>query len=165
MQSPPNAPPGSSSGTSSKGLAWGPELILVAAGGALGASLRALTYRSLEWPLDLSLGASTIETTALETLTLNLIGALLLGMLFAALRRRSSAPWLRPFLAVGVLGSYTTYSALIVETRLIVGEQGAIAGIVLVLSSLLLGILAFVLGERLLEVPLEARARRGRDGA
>lgn len=165
MQSPPNAPLGSPSKASPPGLSWGLELILVAAGGALGASLRALTYRSLEWPLDRSLGASTIQTTALATLTLNLIGALLLGMLFAALRLRSPSPLLRPFLAVGVLGSYTTYSTLIVETRLIVGEQGAIAGIVLILLALLLGILAFLLGERLLEVTLEARARRGRDGA
>ena len=59
MQSPPNAPLGSPSSASSPGLSWGLELIPVAAGGALGASLRALTYRSLEWPLDRSLGAST----------------------------------------------------------------------------------------------------------
>ncbi len=165
MQSPPNAPLRSSSDARSPRLSWGTELMVVAVGGALGAGLRALSYRALAWPLDPGPAGAGIETTALATLTLNLVGALLLGMLFAALRRRSPSPLLRPFLAVGVLGSYTTYSTLIVESRLIADELGATAGLVLVLASLLLGVLAFVVGERLVETALAPCARRGPDGA
>jgi len=164
MQSPPPAPRRKPSDAIAPALSWGTELVVVAAGGALGASLRALTYRLLDWPLDRWLGGPAIESTALETLALNLTGAALLGMLFTALRRRSPSPLLRPFLAVGVLGSYTTYSTLIVESRLMAVELGAVSGVALVLSSLLLGILAFLLGERLVETPLAHRARRGRDG-
>ena len=164
-----NASRRASSDASAEGLSWGTELIVVAAGGALGASLRALTYHfltwPLAWPLDRWLAGSAIQSTALETLTLNLMGALGLGMLFAALQRSRPSPLLRPFLAVGVLGSYTTYSTLIVESRLIADERGVMTGMALILSSLLLGILAFVVGERLVGAARETHAERGSDGA
>lgn len=50
------------------------------------------------------------------TLAENLGGALLLGCLVgAALRRRPRSRWLQDFLGAGLLGSFTTFSALAVD--------------------------------------------------
>jgi CrcB protein len=81
--------------------------LLAALGGALGALARwgiatALPPSSGGWPW--------------ATLLVNLSGCLLIGVLLAVVLARFSAhPWIRPFLAVGLLGGYTTYSAFAVE--------------------------------------------------
>jgi CrcB protein len=81
--------------------------LLAALGGALGALARwgvatALPHSPGGWPW--------------ATLLVNLTGCLLFGALIALLAARSpEPPWVRPFLAVGVLGGYTTYSAFAVE--------------------------------------------------
>jgi len=50
------------------------------------------------------------------TLLINLSGSLLIGFLVARVERVASrAPLLRPFLIVGVLGGWTTYSTLAVN--------------------------------------------------
>ena len=77
------------------------------------------------------------------TLLVNLTGCLLFGVLVALLAARSpEPPWARPFLAVGVLGGYTTYSAFAVETVRLAeaGEPLLAAGYVLV--SVVGGVLA-----------------------
>ncbi len=112
--------------------------LLAALGGALGALARwgvatALPHSTGGWPW--------------ATLLVNLTGCLLLGALTAALTARSpEPPWARPFLAVGVLGGYTTYSAFAVE---VVGLAGAGAGVLAagyVLASVLGGVLAVAAG-------------------
>jgi fluoride exporter len=51
------------------------------------------------------------------TLLENLAGAFLLGCLVgAALRHGPRSPWLEDFLGAGILGSFTTFSALAVDT-------------------------------------------------
>lgn len=103
--------------------------LLAALGGGLGAVARwgvaeALPSSPAAWPW--------------ATLLVNLTGCLLLGALVAVLAVRSpAAGWLRPFLAVGVLGGYTTYSAFAVEV-VRMAEAGAVlaAGAYVVLSVL-----------------------------
>ena len=105
----------------------GPVAYLLAAlGGALGALARwgvatVLPHSPGGWPW--------------ATLLVNLTGCLLLGALVAALTARTpEPPWARPFLAVGVLGGYTTYSAFAVEAVGLVeaGDPVLAAGYVLV---------------------------------
>jgi fluoride exporter len=92
--------------------------LLAALGGALGALARwavaeALPTAAGGWPW--------------ATLLVNLTGCFLLGVLVAVLAARPPEPaWVRPFLAVGVLGGYTTYSALAVEVVELV-DDGAVA--------------------------------------
>ncbi len=81
------------------------------------------------------------------TLLVNLTGCLLLGALLALLAARSPEPaWARPFLAVGVLGGFTTYSTFAVEVveRADAGAWLAVAGYVA--ASVLGGVLAVAAG-------------------
>jgi CrcB protein len=52
----------------------------------------------------------------LSTLLINISGALLLGVLMAVISTRRVPPLTRPFLGVGVLGGYTTFSTFAVDT-------------------------------------------------
>ncbi len=112
--------------------------LLAALGGALGALARwgvatALPHSPGEWPW--------------ATLLVNLTGCLLIGALLAVLTARFPASTLlRPFLAVGVLGGYTTFSAVAVEV-VGMGETGAwpVAG-GYVLASVVGGAACVVLG-------------------
>ena len=122
--------------------------LLAAVGGALGALARWGVAEVLPppdggWPW--------------ATLLVNLTGCLLFGVLITLLAARSpEPPWVRPFLAVGVLGGYTTYSAFAVETVGLAeaGEPLLAAGYVLV--SVVGGVLAVAAGA------LAVRAARDR---
>ena len=84
-------------------------LWLVMAGGAIGAALRFLLGDYLlrqdgGWPWG--------------TLAANLLGSFAIGLVFAFLQGRASAPYWRAFLMVGLIGGLTTWSALMLETLL-----------------------------------------------
>lgn len=84
------------------------QLLLVMAGGALGAGARFLTGRATLawWGPDYPYG----------TLAANLLGGLLMGLLAGLLPRLASGVEnLRLFCAVGVLGGFTTFSAFSLE--------------------------------------------------
>jgi fluoride exporter len=77
-------------------------VLQVAAGGAIGAGLRYAFL--LAFPQDQGRFPLTIFVE-------NVAGAFLLGIVLTVLLRRSGAGWdARPFLATGVLGSFTTFS-------------------------------------------------------
>ena len=85
------------------------KLAAVAAGGALGASLRYLMHAITHDVLghDFPYG----------TLTVNVIGSLIIGYLVVLLpEQEGGVPILRLLLITGVLGGFTTYSAFSVET-------------------------------------------------
>jgi CrcB protein len=112
--------------------------VLAALGGVVGALARwgvatALPVSPGSWPW--------------ATLLVNLTGCLLLGALLAALATRSTEPpWARPFLGVGVLGGYTTYSAFAVEVVRLVEDGAAAVAAGYVLASVLGGGVAVVVG-------------------
>jgi fluoride exporter len=51
------------------------------------------------------------------TLGVNVTGCLLIGVLMAVLTARPAGPLVRPFLGVGVLGGYTTFSTYAVDVH------------------------------------------------
>ncbi|QKV18209.1 fluoride efflux transporter CrcB [Oricola thermophila] len=80
------------------------HLLLVALGGGLGASARYLTSHAL-----LRLAGPNFP---FGTLSVNIFGSFLMGVLIAILSRRSGASMeIRSFLATGFLGGFTTFSA------------------------------------------------------
>ena len=112
--------------------------LLAALGGALGALAR--------WAVAVALPSSP-GGWPWATFLVNVTGCLLIGVLLAVLPARFPGnPWLRPFLAVGVLGGYTTYSAFAVEVvRLVeVGAWPSAAGYVA--ASVLGGVVAVAAG-------------------
>ena len=84
-----------------------PVLAAISAGGALGALAR--HGLSVAWP-------HPPGGFAWSTFVVNVSGCLLIGVLMAALTGRLVAWRLaRPFLGVGVLGGYTTFSTYVVD--------------------------------------------------
>lgn len=111
------------------------SVLAVAAGGAIGTAARA----ALEW----SLGEGWVLLGA------NMLGSLLLGVSTAAL---AAAPdWLRHGIGAGVLGGFTTFSAVAVAS-VSASAAGASAlipalpGIVLALGTLVVCLLAAWVG-------------------
>jgi len=127
-------------------------LALVAAGGLVGAPLRALVDRALTPP-------GAVWPTG--TLVINLSGALVLGALLEALVRLGpDAGWRRAArlgLGTGLLGAFTTYSALVHQVLDLLrdGRPGTALGYAA--ASVLGGLLAAAAG-----IALGARARRRR---
>jgi CrcB protein len=100
------------------------ELAAVAAGGALGAPAR--------YGIALAVTV-TPGTFPWGTFWINISGSFTIGLLLAVLLARYPADrFVRPFLATGFLGAYTTYSTFAVETDLLVrnGHGSLAAGYV-----------------------------------
>lgn len=95
-------------------------LAVVAAGGALGAAARFEV-------VDLSAVPSGHFPWA--TLAINATGSFVLGLLAVVVATRlPSDRYLRPFVATGLLGGYTTYSTFAVEADLLLKDgHGALA--------------------------------------
>lgn len=96
---------------------------LVGAGGVVGTAARQA----------ISLAVPDIDGLPVAILLVNILGAFTLGVLIERLarpgadhgRRRA----LRLFFGTGVLGGFTTYSALAAETALLVGEGRLLVGV------------------------------------
>ena len=78
------------------------KILAVALGGAIGSTGRYLTSLAVE-----SISSSRFPY---ETLTANLIGCFLIGLLWGYFERLSISNEFRLFLFTGVLGGYTTFS-------------------------------------------------------
>ncbi len=97
----------------------------VAAGGAIGASLR--------YGATLLFARSESGAFPWHTLGVNVVGAFALGLLMALLPEGDAAEQWRLFLGVGVLGGFTTFSTFSFEALSLAqhGSWGPAAGYVL----------------------------------
>ena len=117
------------------------RFLLVGLGGAIGAMAR---YGVGLAAMRLAPGA----TWPWATLTVNVVGGLLMGLLVGWMAERAGAGQenIRLLGAVGVLGGFTTFSAFSLETVLMIERrQYAVAG-GYVLASVVISILALFLG-------------------
>ncbi|TFC46593.1 CrcB family protein [Cryobacterium sp. TMT1-21] len=99
--------------------------------------------------IDLALPHADAEFPA-GTLLANVVGAFLLGWLVAGLWTRPAVPsWLKAALGGGVLGSFTTFSAVMVSLVALVSAGFSPLAWAYLAATLLLGFAAAALGLRL----------------
>ena len=113
-------------------------LAYVALGGALGALAR---YGISGWVYD-RMG----ENFPWGTLAVNLVGCLALGLVIRWLQVSAVAPELRPFLTIGVLGAFTTFSTFSYETVALLQEGQWLRAGLYMGGSVVLGLIAMVAG-------------------
>jgi len=113
-------------------------LVAVVLGGILGTGLR------------LTINALVVPDSAFPwaTLLINVLGSLVLGFLIARVWPTAPA-WLRAGLGTGLLGSFTTFSAVIVALLTLTSSGMTLVAISYLLATLLLGFAAALLGIRL----------------
>ena len=113
-------------------------LLAVALGGALGSLAR--------WALAESLPHAADELPW-GTVTANVVGAFLLGALMVVvLETGRPGRYLRPFLGVGVLGGFTTFSTYMLDTRVLLAEGEPLRAGGYLFGTLVAGLLAVWLG-------------------
>jgi CrcB protein len=114
-------------------------LVLIGVGGALGSVAR---YVVDGWVLD------RVGTTfPAGTLTVNVTGAFVLGLLAALTIDRAILPAdIRGPVMIGFLGAYTTFSTLMLESWRLVEGGEVVAGATNLVGSVALGMVAVVAG-------------------
>lgn len=115
------------------------HLLIVALGGAIGSALRHLTNMA-----GLRLFGPGFPW---GTFAVNIVGSFLMGLLVELVARRFGASeGLRLFLATGILGGYTTFSAFSLDT-IVMAERGEIAlAMLYVTASVALALTALLAG-------------------
>jgi CrcB protein len=113
-------------------------LLTVALGGVAGTATRYALGRIFPT------GAGTFPWT---TFTINVTGSFLLGAFLGWLyARRSADRFVRPLVAVGFLGGYTTFSTAMVESSVLVKDGHAPVAVMYLVGGLVGGLLAVALG-------------------
>ena len=114
------------------------NIFWVATGGALGAILRFVSssFFNLFFP-NLPIG----------TFFVNVLGSFIIGLLINALEMRSSSEiFIKYFLIVGVLGSYTTFSSFSYEVIELYNNKKLFLSIIYILASVFSCIVAAYVG-------------------
>lgn len=120
-------------------------LMAVALGGALGALGR---YALSTW-VQATLGAGF----PWGTLSVNLTGSFLMGILAGALHRAALPPEFQTLAAVGILGSFTTFSAFSLENVRLLQEGAWGRAAVYMVVSVATGVVAVLAGLRVMGSP------------
>ncbi|RLT27771.1 MAG: CrcB family protein [Chloroflexi bacterium] len=116
----------------------GVELLLIALGGAFGAVARALIDQA---------AARAGWLAEYGTLTINLIGSLLAGLIVTLIIERSMVSLeLRPLLITGLLGGFTTFSALSMQLSRLIAAGDAVGAAIYAVGSVALGAICALLG-------------------
>lgn len=123
--------------------------LVVGAGGALGAIAR---YYVSDW-----MRATAGQTLPWGTFTVNIVGSFALGFLLVWLQAAAPNDQIRQFAAIGVLGSFTTFSTFSYETVTMLRAGEAARAGVYALGSMALGIVAVLAGIALATAFVDAR--------
>lgn len=114
------------------------KIIFIAIGGALGSSLRFFFT---------SLFKLFFSNFPIGTFFVNIIGSFFIGYLINLLiTNESSEILIKYFLIIGVLGSFTTFSAFSIEVIYFIKDEKVLLALLYILSSVILSILAAYLG-------------------
>jgi fluoride exporter len=116
--------------------------LLASVGGALGAGARYLVnVGAARW-----FGASFPWATAI----VNVFGSLLMGLVIGIVAQRfAGSPELRTFLATGILGGFTTFSAFSMDAAGLLDRSANGLALIYVIGSVVASIAAFYAGTAL----------------
>ena len=113
-------------------------VLAVAVGGALGAPMRYEITEHVHLARD---------SFPWSTFWINVSGSFVLGVVLTfVLERRPPTRYVRPFLAIGLLGAYTTFSTYSVESDLLLQDGRVAIGLTYAIVSLVAGGIAVYLG-------------------
>lgn len=116
------------------------EFLLVGAGGALGSMARYagnFIYQSKSFPA--------------VTLSINIIGSFVIGMVMGwCLKNENAGNW-KLFLATGICGGFTTFSAFSFENLSLLQNGKVMLSLLYILSSVAFGIAAAWLGYKIIQ--------------
>lgn len=114
-------------------------LILATLGGSIGSGARHLVNVGLTRALG--------PAFPWATLTVNVVGSFLMGFLVDMIMRRfGGSPEMRTFLATGILGGFTTFSAFSLDISTLLGRDEIITAIGYIIASVAISLLALYAG-------------------
>jgi len=115
------------------------KLIIIGLGGFIGAIGR---YMITQYFFQ-----SSTSEFPLGTFIVNILGCLLLGMfMYYAQSSEAISPHMRMFVAIGILGAFTTFSTFSYETVALFNAQKMMLAFANVTGSILLGVFSVWLG-------------------
>jgi len=121
------------------------KLFIIGCGGFIGAVVR---YGLSGW-----VHRNNMSDFPYGTLTVNVIGCLLIGALSYLVEDRILLnPHMRAFLLIGILGAFTTFSTFGYETVELLGDGRMTAALVNVLTNVVVGLIAVWIGRTVLRV-------------
>ena len=114
------------------------NIILIAAGGATGAVLRFVLT---------NLSKSLFSTSIYGTFSVNILGSFLIGyFITSSILKNFSEDFVKFFLIIGLLGSFTTFSAFSYESLGLIMEKKIFVSIIYIFFSILVCVLSAYLG-------------------
>ena len=114
------------------------NLLLVVVGGGIGAGIRHLT----------NMGALRLARPNFPwgTMAINIVGSFAMGLFIAMLMRRGGSNELRLFVATGILGGFTTFSAFSLDFATLWERGATLPAFGYALASVIGAIIALFLG-------------------
>jgi CrcB protein len=111
------------------------SLLLVGAGGFLGSVTRYFVSRTIDTNFN--------RIFPYGTLTVNILGAFLLGIIYAiALKKTGSSETIKLLLGTGFCGGFTTFSTFAWENLQLISQKNSFEAFAYILASLVIGIVA-----------------------
>jgi fluoride exporter len=117
---------------------------LVGVGSFIGGALRYLIAQMVQ--------SKFLSAFPYGTLTVNIVGCFVIGLVFGFSAKMNLSPEWRLFLATGICGGFTTFSAFSLETMQLLRDGQIFYGLLYVAASILLGLIAVYLGMTLLKL-------------
>lgn len=111
------------------------NFLLVGIGGAIGSMLRFGTAQLIG-----------VRSLPLATLTVNIVGSFLIGILFGLSSKNNLSDYSWKFFAVGICGGFTTFSSLSLEGLQLIHQQRFFVFLLYFTGSIVAGLAATYIG-------------------
>ncbi len=113
------------------------SIFLLAIGGGIGALLRYILGKKIQENSNFNI--------PVNTMLINILGSFFLGLSVASIQDHN----LSAFFQTGILGAFTTFSTFLLEAFELLKEDGFISMLKYLLPTIILGLLAFLMGAKL----------------